>query len=233
MVAGVCSGLADCYDIDVNVVRLVFVVASFFGFVGVLAYLAAWVILPEQGESASIAENMLNKKRTANRTRCRRSGWPRPAPADRGAAGAAGCAGGTRSWPASSRRPGRRSRSSRSRPAAPISCAARPATSRPAPLRGEQPAWANSTAPGRSAAGIARTNGRDGGPAGRSCPPGQHPQREHDTTAEDAASCRSAGQDRTASQLITCGRSDGLVRNATRCRPGHRAGGARPAAARR
>jgi phage shock protein C len=63
MVAGVCSGLADCYDIDVNLVRLVFVVASFFGFVGVLAYLAAWVILPEQGESASIAENMLNKKR--------------------------------------------------------------------------------------------------------------------------------------------------------------------------
>lgn len=63
MVAGVCSGIADCYDVDVNLVRLAFVVASFFGFVGVLAYLAAWVILPEQGESASIAENMLNKKR--------------------------------------------------------------------------------------------------------------------------------------------------------------------------
>ena len=62
MVAGVCSGIAGCYDIDVNLVRLAFVVASFFGFMGVLAYLAAWVILPEEGASASIAENMFNKK---------------------------------------------------------------------------------------------------------------------------------------------------------------------------
>jgi len=62
MVAGVCSGIAACYDIDVNLVRLAFVVASFFGFIGVLAYLAAWVILPEEGATASIAENMFNKK---------------------------------------------------------------------------------------------------------------------------------------------------------------------------
>jgi phage shock protein PspC (stress-responsive transcriptional regulator) len=62
MVAGVCSGIADCYDIDVNLVRLAFAVASIFGFIGVLAYLAAWVILPEEGAPASIAENMLNKK---------------------------------------------------------------------------------------------------------------------------------------------------------------------------
>jgi len=61
MVAGVCSGIAGCYDIDVNLVRLAFVVASFFGFIGVLAYLAAWVILPEEGASASIAEDMFNK----------------------------------------------------------------------------------------------------------------------------------------------------------------------------
>ena len=61
MVAGVCSGIAGCYDIDVNLVRLAFVVASFFGFIGVLAYLAAWVILPEEGASSSIAEDMFKK----------------------------------------------------------------------------------------------------------------------------------------------------------------------------
>jgi phage shock protein PspC (stress-responsive transcriptional regulator) len=63
MVAGVCSGIAEYYGIDANLVRLGFVVASFFGFIGVLAYLAAWVILPEEGEPGSIAENIFNKKR--------------------------------------------------------------------------------------------------------------------------------------------------------------------------
>lgn len=62
MVAGVCSGIADFYGFDVNLIRLAFVVATFFGFVGILAYLAAWVILPEEGESASIAENIFSKK---------------------------------------------------------------------------------------------------------------------------------------------------------------------------
>lgn len=62
MVAGVCSGISDYFGVDVNLVRLGFVVATFFGFVGILAYLAGWVILPEEGESASIAENLFNKK---------------------------------------------------------------------------------------------------------------------------------------------------------------------------
>jgi phage shock protein PspC (stress-responsive transcriptional regulator) len=62
MVAGVCSGMADYLDIDVNVVRLGFVVATFIGFIGVLAYLAAWVILPEEGETASIAEKIFKKE---------------------------------------------------------------------------------------------------------------------------------------------------------------------------
>jgi phage shock protein PspC (stress-responsive transcriptional regulator) len=62
MVAGVCSGISDYFGIDVNLVRLGFVVATFIGFIGILAYLAAWVILPEEGESASIAENLFNKK---------------------------------------------------------------------------------------------------------------------------------------------------------------------------
>ena len=62
MVAGVCSGLADYFGVDVNLVRLGFVVASFLGFLGVLGYLAGWVLLPEQGETASIAEKIFNKK---------------------------------------------------------------------------------------------------------------------------------------------------------------------------
>jgi phage shock protein C len=61
MVAGVCSGIADYFGVDVNLVRLGFIVATFMGFIGILAYLAAWVVLPEEGETTSIAENLFNK----------------------------------------------------------------------------------------------------------------------------------------------------------------------------
>jgi phage shock protein PspC (stress-responsive transcriptional regulator) len=61
MVAGVCAGLADYTGIDVNLIRLAFAVVTIFGGIGVLAYIAAWVIVPEEGEPASIAEKLMKK----------------------------------------------------------------------------------------------------------------------------------------------------------------------------
>ena len=53
MIGGVCGGLADYFSIDVTLVRLIVLVATFAGGVGFLAYLAAWIIIPvnpaEQG----------------------------------------------------------------------------------------------------------------------------------------------------------------------------------------
>jgi phage shock protein C len=66
MVAGVCAGAAGYFGVDVTLVRvLVAVVAVITGGVGVLAYLAAWVIIPEEGEKASPAENIANAKQGA------------------------------------------------------------------------------------------------------------------------------------------------------------------------
>ena len=48
VVAGVCSGLAEYFDIDVTLVRLVFVVLLFTG-VGILAYLVLWLVMPPPG----------------------------------------------------------------------------------------------------------------------------------------------------------------------------------------
>ena len=48
--AGVCGGLAEYFDVDATAIRLVWVVCSiFFGAVigGVLAYVAAWLIIPK------------------------------------------------------------------------------------------------------------------------------------------------------------------------------------------
>jgi phage shock protein PspC (stress-responsive transcriptional regulator) len=63
IVAGVCAGMAAHFGIDVTLVRLVFAALSVFGGMGVLLYLVAWVVIPEEGEGASIVENLVNKSR--------------------------------------------------------------------------------------------------------------------------------------------------------------------------
>ncbi len=63
IVAGVCTGLADYLGIDATLIRLGFAVLTIFGFSGVLLYLIAWVVMPDEGEKSSIAENLVNKNR--------------------------------------------------------------------------------------------------------------------------------------------------------------------------
>jgi phage shock protein C len=64
MVAGVCAGIADYFGWDVTLVRVIVAVVSVLtGGTGVLAYLAAWAIVPAEGEKASIAEDLLSTPR--------------------------------------------------------------------------------------------------------------------------------------------------------------------------
>jgi phage shock protein PspC (stress-responsive transcriptional regulator) len=63
MVAGVCTGLAAYFGVDVNLVRLAFGVVTVFWGLGILLYLVAWAILPEDNEDHSILESFLNKHR--------------------------------------------------------------------------------------------------------------------------------------------------------------------------
>jgi phage shock protein PspC (stress-responsive transcriptional regulator) len=48
-VAGVAGGLGHHLDIDPVIVRVAFVVLSFFGGVGILLYIAGWLLIPEEG----------------------------------------------------------------------------------------------------------------------------------------------------------------------------------------
>jgi phage shock protein C len=64
LVAGVCAGLGDYFGIDATIVRLIFVAFTVFAGMGVLLYLVAWLIIPEQGESASIAEGFINRNKS-------------------------------------------------------------------------------------------------------------------------------------------------------------------------
>lgn len=63
IVAGVCTGLADYLGIDVTIIRLVFAALTIFGGAGVLLYLIAWALVPEQGEKASIVEEFVHKNK--------------------------------------------------------------------------------------------------------------------------------------------------------------------------
>jgi phage shock protein C len=46
-IAGVCGGFADYLDLDVTLVRIIWLMLAFFGGWGILGYLVAWIIMPE------------------------------------------------------------------------------------------------------------------------------------------------------------------------------------------
>ena len=49
MIAGVCGGIGEYLAIDPNVIRLIWVVVTVFtAGTGILAYLLAWLIIPEE-----------------------------------------------------------------------------------------------------------------------------------------------------------------------------------------
>jgi phage shock protein C len=53
-VAGVCAGFAEYFDLDVTVVRVVWLIVAFFGGGGVLAYFIAWIVMPEEPEVVTL-----------------------------------------------------------------------------------------------------------------------------------------------------------------------------------
>ena len=50
MIGGVCAGIADYFNWDITLVRIVYVLATFFtAFSGGIVYLILWFIMPEAG----------------------------------------------------------------------------------------------------------------------------------------------------------------------------------------
>ncbi len=47
-IGGVAAGLAEYFDIDPTLVRIIFVVSLFLGGSGVIAYILLWIIVPEE-----------------------------------------------------------------------------------------------------------------------------------------------------------------------------------------
>jgi phage shock protein C len=47
MIAGVCGGIAEYFDVDPTLIRLLTVIFVLLGGAGVVAYIIAWIIIPK------------------------------------------------------------------------------------------------------------------------------------------------------------------------------------------
>lgn len=49
MLAGVCAGIAEYFDWDITLLRIVYVLATIFtAFSGVIVYIILWILMPER-----------------------------------------------------------------------------------------------------------------------------------------------------------------------------------------
>jgi len=54
-IAGVCAGLAEYFDLDVTLVRVVWLITAVMTGVGLLSYPIAWIIMPEEPRTVEVA----------------------------------------------------------------------------------------------------------------------------------------------------------------------------------
>ena len=50
VIAGVCGGIAEYFNIDPVIIRIVWVVITLLGGAGLLAYIIAWIAIPQRRE---------------------------------------------------------------------------------------------------------------------------------------------------------------------------------------
>ncbi|WP_410821834.1 PspC domain-containing protein [Micromonospora sp. 050-3] len=63
--AGVCAAIGRATNTDPVLWRVLLAVLGFFGGIGILVYVAAWLIIPNEGDTASPVESMLGRGRSS------------------------------------------------------------------------------------------------------------------------------------------------------------------------
>lgn len=48
IIAGVCAGIGEYFEVDPVLIRLLWVIFVLMGGAGILAYIIAWIIIPEE-----------------------------------------------------------------------------------------------------------------------------------------------------------------------------------------
>ena len=52
-VAGVCGGLAQYFNLDATLIRVLFIVLAVLGGAGIVLYVAMWIIVPNEPSAAA------------------------------------------------------------------------------------------------------------------------------------------------------------------------------------
>lgn len=59
-ISGVCGGIADYFQIDGNIVRIIFIILAFIGGIGIILYIAGLIILPENPNEQTTKTNKVS-----------------------------------------------------------------------------------------------------------------------------------------------------------------------------
>lgn len=61
VLGGVCVGLADFFNIDPTLIRIIFVLITLFGGSGILLYLVLWLLIPSSGHASEISKASIKR----------------------------------------------------------------------------------------------------------------------------------------------------------------------------
>src|SRR5213596_3125704 len=59
---GVAAGLGEYFDLSPMIYRIAFVALALAGGTGILLYIAAWLVIPDEGEADSVAASLLKRE---------------------------------------------------------------------------------------------------------------------------------------------------------------------------
>jgi phage shock protein PspC (stress-responsive transcriptional regulator) len=59
MIGGVCGGLAEYFNIDSTIVRLIFVLIVVYGSTGLVLYIILWIVIPTQSTMDLSSEEVM------------------------------------------------------------------------------------------------------------------------------------------------------------------------------
>lgn len=61
MIGGVCGGLAEYFNIDSTIVRLVFALIVIYGGSGLILYIILWIVVPTESQKKESSEEVVKK----------------------------------------------------------------------------------------------------------------------------------------------------------------------------
>jgi phage shock protein C len=65
-IAGVCGGIAEYFNVDSNIIRLLAILTIFFGGGGIIAYIIAWIIIPLEPVEGESSDKQTSRSREEN-----------------------------------------------------------------------------------------------------------------------------------------------------------------------